>query len=284
MQKYYYILLLVLPTLLCAQNQKQILQKETVTVSKTTKKPLQKVIHWIQTLEGNTIVKAKLEKQYNTEGKLLRILKNEVVTTSFVYEKDKYIKTVKAIPNDLVTYYYTNEKGQVTEEKTYLKKGENLNDWVLQEWSINTYTEEGLIGKRYKKSTRPELYKIVYLYSYKTGLITDIIVYHQHHLDNGKKKIEVCFNDKHTESYAYNTEGKLLHEKQAGLQQTKEYTYTSEGKLWYITVRNTTQIIKHIYKNGKLVTSKFYALANPMDYTKLKEEGLQKVINYQYFY
>lgn len=238
-------------------------------------------IQWIQQLVNNTVIESKIVTNYDANNRPLSKLVNDKLVEQYNYTKDKYTKLTFGTKNSFKTDYYTNDKGQVTEEKTFQMIGSNPNDWKITEWILYNYTEEGLTAALFKKAARPELHKLIYRYNFHTGLLQDIVVYHKHSETKGSPKIEVCLNDKHTESYSYDDQKRLVHEKQAGLQQTKEYKY-KDGQLWLITVRNLSQIIEHIHKDGKLVASKYYALKNPQKYTKLGEEGLVKIIHYQY--
>lgn len=289
--KYLIILLLCfLYNTLLAQNIKQIIEwqrpnLDTTAIAKRVKnfdKNGNLINFYCEGNNNHNFREVKGQYVYDEQNRLVQkeiwIQTDYYYKTNYTYEHNKII--IREEDNSWqgvrFTYQYLNNKGLVIEEKNYNAEGYGKDTkLVLEEWAVKKYDKtDKLIEEKFIKAigdSHGTKTKRIYEYDKSNNKITKITT-QAFEEDYGQR-----IQDETT--FKYDDLGKLIDKEYQDRFYQHNWNFQTykykDGKLWTKETTNLNEKRLDIYKNNKLIRTKFY------DFTDLRLIG---VTDYQYIY
>ncbi|BDS12812.1 hypothetical protein [Aureispira anguillae] len=211
---------------------------------------------------------------------------NPSYTTIYQHNKNYTLKRTFGLNlAETKTYYYKDSHKRISEVKeikevrNYLDEDQSAyaSDYKIAKWVLKNYNQAGLLlGERYKKSATEDISKTIYTYDSETKLLLSKKSYA---LTKTKSLNQPLLRN--TFIYHYDSKNRLV--KVENRDSTISYLY--KNNLLWIKEKKTPWITqKDIYKDGVLVTTKWYDFSSKYNSYLKNETGLIKTINYHFDY
>jgi YD repeat-containing protein len=202
----------------------------------------------------NNSLSEVFDYEYDGQNRLLKVqIKNEESTKTMTYQyfADRQMAEIHEPGSDLRTIQYFNKKGQVVEEKAFLKGKLSDGKWATLNRTVFNYNDrDSLFGEmlyQIGSTGAVATYKTIHLYDPVTNKKSDII----YKEPDGKPNKLVSFQ--------YDEQGRLVKKKiempLTGEKSVTDYIY-QKGKLWQSITKGKTYRNEKIYKDGRLIRSK----------------------------